>query len=80
MNLQYVQILHILPRMVRNTKPRMPEDALREAIINALAHRDYLSTANTQIYLFQDCVEFVNLRRISWRYDSQRLGNPERPT
>jgi len=27
----------------------LPEDALREALVNALAHRDYRSTANVQV-------------------------------
>ena len=38
----------------------MPEDALREALVNAIAHRDYRSTANIQIYIFGDRVEIVN--------------------
>lgn len=38
----------------------LPEKALREAILNAIAHRDYLSNANIQIYIFSDRVEIVN--------------------
>lgn len=34
--------------------------ALREAAVNALAHRDYRSTANVQIYLFADRLEIVS--------------------
>ena len=33
----------------REQKLELPEQALREALINALAHRDYRSTANVQI-------------------------------
>ncbi len=34
--------------------------ALREALINALAHRDYRSSANVQVFIFSDRVEIVN--------------------
>ncbi len=34
--------------------------ALREAIVNALAHRDYRSNANVQIYIFEDRLEIVS--------------------
>ena len=37
----------------------LPESALREAVVNAIAHRDYRSTANVQVYIFQDRVEIV---------------------
>ena len=35
----------------------LPEDALREALVNAIAHRDYRSTANVQVHIFHDRVE-----------------------
>ncbi|MFA5434262.1 MAG: ATP-binding protein [Candidatus Paceibacterota bacterium] len=38
----------------------LPEKALREAILNAIAHRDYFSNANIQIYIFSDRIEIVN--------------------
>ena len=47
-------------RIKRTEKLELPEDALREAIINAIAHRDYRSTANIQIYIFYDRVEIHN--------------------
>ena len=37
----------------------LPESALREAVVNAIAHREYRSTANAQLYIFQDRVEIV---------------------
>ena len=43
----------------RDERLELPESALREAVVNAIAHRDYRSTANVQIYIFQDKVEIV---------------------
>jgi len=42
------------------TKLELPEEALREAIINALIHRDYLFPANVQINISPDKVEIIN--------------------
>ncbi|MEK6845530.1 MAG: ATP-binding protein, partial [Nanoarchaeota archaeon] len=44
----------------REEKLELPEDALREAILNAIAHRDYFSPANIQINLFKNRVEITN--------------------
>lgn len=38
----------------------IPRDALREAIINAICHRDYENTANVQIRIFDDRLEIWN--------------------
>lgn len=44
----------------RDERLEIPEEALREAVVNALAHRDYRSSANVQVYIFQDRVEIVS--------------------
>ncbi len=44
----------------REEKLELPEDALREAILNAMAHRDYFSHANIQINIFKNRVEITN--------------------
>ncbi|MEI7463090.1 MAG: ATP-binding protein [Candidatus Taylorbacteria bacterium] len=38
----------------------LPEKALREALLNAIAHRDYFSTANIQISIYSDRVVIDN--------------------
>ncbi len=43
----------------RDEQLELPEDALREALVNAIAHRDYQSTANVQVYVFRNRLEIV---------------------
>ncbi|GBU28056.1 ATPase AAA [Treponema sp. R8-4-B8] len=38
-----------------------PEDALREALLNALVHRDYAFSSSTLISIFDDRIEFVSI-------------------
>jgi ATP-dependent DNA helicase RecG len=54
LNTEYIITAH------RENRLELPEQALREALINALAHRDYRSPANIQVYIFSDRVEIVN--------------------
>lgn len=44
----------------RHERLELPENALREAVVNAIAHRDYRSSANIQISIFQDRVEIAS--------------------
>lgn len=46
--------------MRRKDLPEYPEDVLREATVNAFAHRDYFSAASIQINVFDDRIEWVN--------------------
>ena len=44
----------------RTEKLELPEDALREALINAIVHRDYFSTAQVQVDIYLDRVDISN--------------------
>ena len=44
----------------REEKLELPESALREAILNAIAHRNYFLNTDIQVYIFSDRVEIVN--------------------
>ena len=44
----------------RTEKLELPEDALREAILNAIAHRDYFSNSHIQVNIFKNSLEIVN--------------------
>lgn len=54
----------------------IPERALREAIVNAVTHRDYRAASQIRIFVFQDRVEIVNpgLLLNQLTLDSIRLG------
>ena len=43
----------------RDERLELPEGALREALVNAIVHRDYRSTANVQVHVFHDRLEIV---------------------
>jgi len=44
----------------REDKFEYPLDALREAMINALIHRDYLETADVRVFIFDNRTEIIN--------------------
>jgi len=47
-------------KIERQEKWEYPPDAIRGAIINAIAHRDYYSSANVHISIFDDRIEIWN--------------------
>jgi ATP-dependent DNA helicase RecG len=47
--------------LVRLENMDYPEDALREAMLNALVHRDYAFSSSTIISIFDDRIEFVSI-------------------
>ncbi len=55
-----INVEFIIKGVRRQERPELPEEALREALANAVAHRDYRSTANVQIYVFRDRIEVVS--------------------
>ena len=55
-----INVEFIIEHVQREERPELPEEALREAVANAVAHRDYRSTANAHIYIFKDRVEILS--------------------
>lgn len=51
---------YIIKNGPRDEKLELPGDALREAILNAIAHRDYFSTSNIHVNIFKNRVEIIN--------------------
>ena len=54
----------------------LPPDAVREAIVNAVAHRDYTSTGSAQVMLFADRLEVWNPGTLSPSLTLQQLREP----
>ena len=55
-----INVEFIIEHVQWKERPELPEEALREAVANAVTHRDYRSTANVHIYVFKDRVEVVS--------------------
>ena len=58
--LSKINVALVIRGVRHEERPELPAGALREAVANAAAHRDYRSTANVHIYVFKDRVEIVN--------------------
>jgi len=57
----------------------LPEEALREALLNALAHRDYRSTSDIQVHIFHDRIEISNPGGLVSGLRLKDLGRVSRP-
>jgi hypothetical protein len=62
-----------LPAVVRH---EVPPDVVREAIVNAIAHRDYASAAAVQVSVFADRVEVWNPGQLPPPLTPERLRHP----
>ena len=59
--LQYLPLRYEITSLRRKEYYEIPEDAIREAVVNAIAHRDYFEKgANVQINIFDDRIEITN--------------------
>jgi ATP-dependent DNA helicase RecG len=54
----YVKQKHIIKDLEPETYPEIETFVLREAIVNAVAHRDYTISAPIRILIFEDRIEF----------------------
>ena len=52
--------IEIENELKREERYYYPIDVIREAIVNAIAHRDYFSKDAIQIYVFEDRIEITN--------------------
>jgi len=60
--MQYLKIYlrqeHRIKALEPEVYPEIPEEAVREAIVNAVAHRDYTVRAPIRVFIFRDRIEF----------------------
>ncbi|NAT10703.1 hypothetical protein C4E22_04025 [ANME-1 cluster archaeon AG-394-G06] len=67
-----VQIEQLKNELKHKTKLELPKEALREAIINAMIHRDYNINSSVQINISPDKVEIINPGRLL--FPKEELG------
>ena len=60
------------------TRPELPIDAVKEAIVNAVCHRDYTSNASVQVMLFRDRLEVWNPGSLPYGLTVQKLHGPHK--
>lgn len=60
------------------TRPELPMDAVKEAIVNAVCHRDYTSNASVQVMLFRDRLEVWNPGVLPYGLTVQKLHGPHK--
>ena len=63
----------------REERLELPEEAIREAVVNALAHRDYRSTGNVQIHVSLDRLEILSPGGLPAGMSEAALGSESRP-
>lgn len=54
------QRIHITGRAERQVVPEYPEEAIREAVVNAICHRDYRAVGTVQVRIYEDRLEVWN--------------------
>ncbi len=60
------------------TRPELPIDAVKEAIVNAVCHRDYTSNASVQIMLFRNRLEIWNPGILPYGLTVHKLHGPHK--
>jgi ATP-dependent DNA helicase RecG len=63
----------------REEKLELPEESLREAILNAIGHRSYFTRGSIQINIFSDRVEITNPGGLVAGLSVAELGKESRP-
>ncbi len=72
----------LVPEKVqREEKYEYPPDAIREAIVNAVVHRDYLFPSKVQVRVFDDYIEIWNPGRLpeGWTVETLRRKHESMP-
>ncbi|MCX8083179.1 MAG: putative DNA binding domain-containing protein [bacterium] len=68
-------------KIQRQERWEYPPKAIREALVNAVVHRDYRSSAKVQVRIFDDKIEFWNPGRLpdGWTIDKLKEEHESKP-
>ncbi len=70
---------NLIIKAERTNKLELPEEALREALVNALAHRDYFSPGHVQVDIYLDRVDISNPGGLVSGLPRKELGKRSMP-
>jgi len=76
LRLKYLKAYISYEGMHRREKLEYPYEALREAVINALIHRDYTNTSNLQIKVYDDKLVIYNGATLSSEVPIEKFNQP----
>lgn len=69
----YLRTAHEINGFEKERRPEVPPSALREAVVNALVHRDYSIAGPTRIFVLADRVEVRSLGRPPNSVDAEAM-------
>ena len=76
LRLKYLKAYISYEGIHRREKLEYPHEALREAVINALVHRDYTNTSNLQIKVYNDKLVMYNGATLSEEVPIEKFDKP----